>query len=477
MTSRTEHSESNLAKPIPKSSTSLRNRIFTICVIVLPILAVIGWLEWKKKTDLAKELNKSQQSNTPETTLTKVEVVHPARGGLDRICVQPGTVEPYEAADLYAKVSGFMIEQTVDIGSQVKAGQVLARIAVPEFEKQVDRDLARVTHAEAVVRQMQARFISAQADSKSAEASVANSRAQYKSRCSYRKFREKQLARLKELNNQRAIEAKVVDESEDQYEAALEFENAALEAIAGAEQRLISAKAKIEQSKADIDEAKAEVKVALADLERSRVFVSYAVITSPYDGVVTRRSFNRGDFIRSADVGGDRVPLFSVERTDLVRIVVQVPDRDVPYTNIGDLAHIEIDALPGNSIDTTISRLAESEDAATRTMRTEIDVPNKNGHLRRGMYGRVTLVLEKGTNSGLTVPSASLSIKGETRQANLKILRDGIIRVVEVKVGTDNGVSTEIISGVKPEDLVVVRAIGSAEEGKPAEAVAKSTPH
>ncbi len=87
----------------------------------------------------AAEIVRPEQQ--PETTNSSgtvaVKVVSPRPGGIDRLCTQPGSVEPYEAADLYAKVSGFLVEQNVDIGYPVRAGDVLARISVPEYEKQV----------------------------------------------------------------------------------------------------------------------------------------------------------------------------------------------------------------------------------------------------------------------------------------------------------------------------------------------------
>ncbi len=456
----------------------VRLRNVVIGLFVAALVIGLGWYGLSKRHEPAAQSHENpSQEHSKDVDKVSVDVVTPAKGGIDRICIQPGTIEPFEAADLYSKVSGFLIEQTVDIGSRVKSGQVLAKIAVPEHEKQVDRDTARVQHAEAIVSQMKARIVGAEAEAKSAQSSIVVAKSQVKARSAYRNFREKQLARYRELNAQRAIDARVVDESEDQFEAALEAETAASEAVITAEQRLVVAKAKIDQGKADLDEAKAEVKVAAADLERSKVLVAYSVITSPYDGVITRRTFNRGDFIRSADVGGDRAPLLAVERTDVMRVIVQVPDRDVPYTNIGDMASIEVDALPGKPVKLPISRVAESEDAATRTMRTEIDLPNKDGRLRRGMYGRVTLVLEEGHQGSLTIPSTAITSKPDGNRAIVRVVRDGVVKFVPVIVGADNGIRVEVISGLTPADSVIVRANGVLEEGSAVDITGKKAAH
>src|SRR6185369_3113051 len=105
--------------------------------------------------------------------------------------------------------------------------------------------------------------------------------------------------------------------------------------------------------------------------------------------------------------------VLAVERTDVMRVVIQVPERDVPYVNPGDPAVVEVDALPGLAFRTRgserveVSRMAASEDPRTRMMRTEVDVKNPEGKLRRGMYGRATLTLEPGAADALRIPSAA----------------------------------------------------------------------
>lgn len=393
-----------------------------------------------------------------------VEVVRPRAGGIDRMCVQPGTVEPFQSADLYAKVSGFLAEQSVNIGSRVAKGDVLARIAVPEQEKQVQRDRARLDAAEAKVRQMEAHVLAAESEAKSADAAVALAKVLVRAKGSYRQYRERQLSRYKDLAKQQAIEQRVVDEQEDFYLSAFEAENAAKEAVNTATERAATTRAKIAQAKADLDQVKAEVGVARAELERAQVLLDYAVVRSPYTGVVTRRSFQVGDFIRSADQGA-AAPLLSVERTDLMTVVVQVPDRDVPFVGTGDPAALVIDALGGRVFDTRgVSRCAESEDPATRTMRTEIDIPNPDGRLRRGMYGRVTLNLQTGAASSVRVPTAAVVSRTGVSQGTVRVVRGDHVVTLPVNLGTDNGVEIEVTAGLSAADQVVVRASGPVED-------------
>ncbi len=439
------------------------------------IVALGGWLalaRGKHETHVGPaDRDKSR------LVLSVVEVVHPKAGGIDRVCVQPGTLEPFEAADLYAKVSGFLAEQWVDIGSRVKAGQVLARIAVPEYEKQVEKDTADVKRAEAKLAQMTAGITTAEAELKSAGATVALATAEAKSKTSYKAYRAKQRQRIRDLAARDAIDAKLTDEQEDQYQAAVAAELAAGEAVNAARQKEAAARAKVEQAKADKDYAKAEVAVAVAQREKSAVMLGYTVVTAPYTGVVTRRSFHRGDFVRSADSGGDRVPVLSVERTDVMRVVVQIPDRDVPFVSAGDPAVVEIDALAGAIYRTTpeskveVSRAAEAEDPHTRVMRTEIDLPNPDGRLRRGMYGRVTLTLNVGASSAVRVPSAALVGKAEGGKASVRVVHGETAHVVPVRYGTDNGAEVEVLTGLTQADRVIVRTNGPIEDGAAVTAV------
>ena len=398
-------------------------------------------------------------------TVVTVEVVTPRGGGIDRLCSQPGTVEPFQSADLYAKVSGFLAEQHANIGSRVKKGDVLARIAVPEHEKQVQRDTARVTAAEAKVRQAEAHLNAAASEAKAAEASVALAKVSVRAKAAYRQYREKQLTRIRELAKQQAIEPRVVDEHEDYFLSAQESENEAKESVNAATERAATATAKIAQAKADVEQARAEVGVATAELERSKVLTEFAVIRSPYTGVVTRRTFHVGDFIKSADQGGTP-PVLSVERTDLMTVVVQVPDRDVPFVNCGDAVVFKMDAFADAPFETLgVSRCAESEDPTTRTMRTEIDVPNPDGRLRRGMYGRVTLTLQTGAANAVRVPTAAVVSRSGAGKGTVRVVRNDRIQTLPVTLGTDNGVEVEVLAGLTASDGVVIRTSGPVGDG------------
>jgi len=451
----------------PRPSTKVRRHWWTLSLALLGVLACGVWIVvfngrpiWGKSAVAAD----TERPHGSSGVVTVVEVVQPKPGGIDRICIQPGTVEPFESADLYAKVSGFL-KDTVDIGKQVHKGDILARLSVPEYEKQVDKDTAAVKHARAKLKQMEAHLVAAKAEAKAAEQLIAQVKIELKSKSAYRSYREKQLARIKKLDADKAIEAKLVDEETDRYEAAFEAENAAREAVTTAQLKSESAQAKVSRAEADIEDARAEIEVAQAELERAKVFLGYSIIPSPYDGVVTKRNFHPDEFIRSADASGDRRPVVAVDRTDLMRIVVQVPDRDVPFVDVGDPVEIEITALSGKPVTGYVARKAYAEDPDTRTMRTEIDVPNPDGRLCRNMYGRVKLNLQKGSPTALRIPSAALIGHEGVEENFVRIVRDHRVHQVPVVIGIDTGVEVEILQGLEPNDRVILRSNGPVEEG------------
>jgi len=137
------------------------------------------------------------------------EVVRPQAGGIERTVSQPGTVEPFQWEDVYAKVSGFLAEQKVDvghgvkqdvdIGTHVRAGDIIAKISVPEYEKQVERDTAQVADANAKVKQMEAHLKAARAEHLAAVASIKLAQVMVKAKTAYRDYRKKQLDRIMAL--------------------------------------------------------------------------------------------------------------------------------------------------------------------------------------------------------------------------------------------------------------------------------------
>jgi RND family efflux transporter MFP subunit len=226
-----------------------------------------------------------------------------------------------------------------------------------------------------------------------------------------------------------------------------------------------AANSKLEQAQADQDAAGADVDVAWAEVKQLEVRIGFATVRAPFNGVITKRYLSRGDYVRSA-AQGERVPVFTVARTDVVRVVVPIPDRHVPYADEGDPAVVEVQNLGGKVYAGKISRVQEGEDPATRTMRVEIDLLNPTGELRPNTFAKVTINLQH-VDRALTLPSGCL--QGEAKEGNghVFVIRGGRAVLVPVRIGADNGVEMEVLIGLDPEDDVVRNYSGTLTGGSP----------
>jgi len=402
---------------------------------------------------------------TKAAPASRVEVVRPVRGGVRRLTIQPGSLHAFESVDLYAKASGFLKTQRVDIGSPIKRGETLAEIDAPELQRDIDEAAATVEQAQAQADQSASRVVTAEAEREAADAQVAQAESDIARLAARRALAEKQYERIKDLHARNAIDRNLVDEHQQEMEAARAAERTGHAVVETARAQAAAAAARVSQAKSDVVEARAFVRVAEARLARAKVLAGYTRVTSPFDGVVTRRTFHPGAFIRSAADGAPE-PLLTVMRTDRMRVVIQVPDLDVPLLDVGDKVTVAVDALKGREIAGVVARLGKSEDPTTRTMRVEVDLPNVDGSLVEGMYGRATIELQSATDH-LTVPAACVIGHAERGKAAVYLVRDGRARRALVTVGNDDGTSVEILSGVGPNDEVILRPSTTMEEGTP----------
>jgi HlyD family secretion protein len=405
------------------------------------------------------EPNPGELSEDPEPTVpTPVNVVKPRTGAMERVTTQPCTVEADEVS-LHSQVSGLLKslgteKQVIDIGSVVKRNDLLATIDVPEIEKQVERNVAGVELATARVAQMKAKVVIAKADVESAKAQIVYAEAFARSAKAWVVFRTMKLERFEILAKKNSIEGALVDEAKEQYEAAKESENASKAAIVTSKAKKASEDAKILLADADVLEAQAQVKVAKAELERSKVRLDFAKITAPFDGIITQRPIYQGAFIRSATDGSSPQSVLTIQRTDVMRVVVQIPDRDARYADPGDTAIVEIDAFPGEKLAAKVSRIGKYEDRRTRLMPVEIDLENKDGLIRQGMFGKVTIILDPALKQ-ISIPSACLVGNSVNGAGTVFVLIDGKLVRRSIRIGMDNHKRVEVLSGLKTTDEVV----------------------
>jgi HlyD family secretion protein len=467
----------NVQKTLSTNRLSSSRFRLRIAIVLVACLVGVPLAAWKSVSDGAAAVSPKvipyadTRPEEAEVQQVKVDVIKPTAHGLGRTATLPGDVHVFESAELYSKVSGYLAEQNVDIGDRVKRGELLAVIDVPESATEVEEATASLERAQSVVTQNEAKLQTARAEADAAVAQIGQMEAEVRRAIAQQELRTKEYSRIKDLNNLHAIEEQIVDEKQDAKDVAIAAVGAAQAAVVSARAQAAAAKARIGQAEADVLHAKADVQVSRAKLAKANVFLDYTKITSPYDGVITLRSFHRGEFI-SARSQGAAVPLLTVARTDLMRVVVQLPDLDVPFADVGDKAVVTIDALPGKEFVGNISRTADAEDRKQKTMRTEIDLPNPSRTLLEGMYGTVTIELEPPSNA-MTIPSGALVGKTTDGRGKVYVVREGRARLVPIEMGQDNGLRMEVLSGLNPRDEVVISHTGAIGDGTPVTVISR----
>ena len=267
-----------------------------------------------------------------------------------------------------------------------------------------------------------------------------------------REYRDKQYIRISQLVERGAVEERLKDEEEDRRARPGRRRPPPSPGVAAAKAHVAEAEALLAQAQADLKGAGGRCRGQPGESRRRRRrWKSYTHIKSPYDGVVIFRGegVHKGAFIQSADQGMGE-PMLTVAMDSMMRTVIPVPDRDVPYCDLGDPAIVRVDALNDREFKGVVSRIAESEDVNDRTMRVEVDLANPQHVLRDGMYGRAEIVLEKATNN-LTVPSSAILDRDSKGKGIVEIVRDGKMYRQSVVIGRDTGTLAEIVSGLDPD--------------------------
>jgi RND family efflux transporter MFP subunit len=212
------------------------------------------------------------------------------------------------------------------------------------------------------------------------------------------------------------------------------------------------AEAKVETAQASVREAdavrkKAQVDIGAAEADRDRLaaLLSYARLPAPYDGVVTRRNINTDDFVQPP-TGGKGEPLYVVERRDLLRVRVDVPETDAAWVNKGAKAVVRVQALRDQEFTREVARTSYSVDRTARTLGAEIDLPNPQDRLRPGMYAIAVITAEH--RAALALPAAAVLTQGDVTQGYQRYcfqVREGKAERMLVQVGLSDGKFVEVL--------------------------------
>jgi RND family efflux transporter MFP subunit len=215
-----------------------------------------------------------------------------------------------------------------------------------------------------------------------------------------------------------------------------------------------------------VDDLRGQWEVAQAKLQRTQTLLQYARITAPFSGMTTARFVDPGAFIPAATTGSTPQSAALVTLMDYSRVRVQafVPEPEVPFIKNGTPAKISLEELPGRTFPGSVTRFAHALDPATKTMLTEIEIPNPDGELRPGAYAGVQLELERKQNA-LLVPVQALLV--EKAGTSVFTVVDGKARKKPVQVGFNDGSNVEIAGGIQPDQAVILLGKQVLNDGQP----------
>lgn len=347
-----------------------------------------------------------------------VEVVKVTSRRLSITTRLPGELQAYEAVAVFPKVTAYVDSISVDRGSPVKAGQMMARLIAPEVAAQ---------RAEA-----QSKLQAAEAQRAEAEAKLASDQSTYE--------------RLKSASATPGV-------------------------VAGND-------LEIAQKAADADRARLEslresAKAAKSALQSITEIEGYLQVRAPFDGVVTERNVHPGSLVGPATSGSSTAtPMVRVEKTARLRLVVPVPEKYVTGINVGSRVEFSVPAFPSQTFAGTIARVAHSVDVKTRTMPVELDVNNTDRRLSSGMFPEVLWPVRR-TEPTLFVPTSAVA---RTTEATFVVrIRNGSTEWANVSTGEVDGKLIEIFGDVHEGDEVTVRGTDELRPGTRVNAQLRAT--
>jgi RND family efflux transporter MFP subunit len=355
----------------------------------------------------------SGKVNQPEqSTVPTVGVVMVTKANLQQSLTVSSELVPFQQIDVYAKEAGFVSQLNVDYGTRVKAGQVMAVLEIPELVEQLAQNEAAVRDAQQEVNRYQENVNSVQA--------------------------QQNVTHLQYTRINGVAQAKpglVAQQEVDDWQA-----------------KDLAASAQVAGANASLQAAQSRLDGAKAKLRHDQVIFDYSKITAPFQGVVTKRYANLGTLMQTGvNLSVNVLPLVQLSEDDLFRLVIPVPESYVPRIKVGDPVKVRVDSLdkdfPGR-----VSRISVDVERQTRTMHTEVDVPNPQRVMMPGMYVDATLRIAM-QNGAVAVPKETVNIEGDERSVWV-VDPSGVVEHRPIKVGVETPTQVEVLSGLQVGELV-----------------------
>jgi RND family efflux transporter MFP subunit len=321
---------------------------------------------------------------------------------------------PFQEIDMYAKESGYVKKLMVDYGTHVKAGQIMAILEIPELEAQLQEDDAEIKNANNQVTK--------------AQHELARYQAQYNAlHLEYTR-----------LNGVFQSQPGIVAQQE----------------VDDAQGKDLAASSQVEAGQAALEAAQSQMGAAKAKLAHDQSLFDYSKITAPFPGVVTERYANLGTLVQGGTNSSTQaMPIVRLSEDDLFRLVIPVPESYVRYIHVGDHVDVHVPSLnrifPGK-----VARFSVDVREDTRTMHTEVDVPNPKRVLLPGLYADAELSLDEQANVP-TVPVQALNHERD-KTTVFVVNGNGVLEDRNVELGLETSSDAEITSGVNEGEEVVV---------------------
>jgi RND family efflux transporter MFP subunit len=402
-------------------------------IVLLAVLAGAFFLGWLPHHAQEKELQKEAREEAQ--ALPKMNFVRVEPSGPTDTLILPGTTEAITDAPILARADGYVVSRFVDIGDRVKKGQLMAIIAAPDLDQQVVQARAQLAQAQASLMQANANLQQGKANEELARVTA---------------------DRYHNLVVRGAVARQDDDQQQTNFQALVSNVGALQQAEGAAQQNVESSR---------------------ANLQRLIELQAFEHVTAPFDGVVTLRNIDVGALITTGST-----LLFRVAQIDRLRTYIDVPQPNAPGLAVGQVAQLTSTEFGTRQFTGHVTRTAGALDPTTRTLVTEVQVPNPQGTLRPGMFVNVSIQSER-SNPPILVPGDALIV--DATGAHIGLLRDvrqvppdeqnrqkkqtetveGTIHLQLISIGRDYGAATEVLSGLSRGDMVIVNPNDDVREG------------
>lgn len=373
--------------------------------------------------------SRTQNAQAEELKTSDAPTVAVAKVGTEDIShgiVLTAEFKPFQEIDVMAKVAGYVKNINVDVGDRVQEGQLLALIEVPEMAD----DQAR---AQSTVNRSQAEVARAKDELQRAESSHKVAHLSY--------------TRLAEVAKQKQGLI-------------------ALQEIDDAQSKDLVAEAQVSAAKSSVSAAEQQVQVSSADVQKLKTLFEYTRVTAPFPGVITKRYADTGAMIQAGTASSTQaMPVVRLSQNSLLRLILPVPESAVPTVHVGQPVDVRVPTL-GQSFPGRVARFSEKVSSATRTMETEVDVPNPKQVLVPGMYAEATLTLDH-RNAVLTVPMSAVDVSSDEKSGQVVVVTpENRIDVRKIQLGLQTETKFEVRSGLREGEMVVTSNRSNLRSGQ-----------